>query len=148
MVQDPISGTVISGRGPQSAIKEGKTYAVIDMGRLLLSSDAGNYNRMCPGFHGRIMACLVVVETVTTDADADATIAPGINDTAVTGGVVTIADTAGTGDFDNLDEIFQGTLVTADNTFAPGDTLNIEYAVTNAFSDGVARVLFIVEVHT
>lgn len=149
MNDDYISGVRTSPMGPPRAVGLEYTEIVVhDLGRHPLKRANGDYNDFVPGYRGRVLGCLVICEEVTTDADADATIRPHINSTATTGGVVTVADTADAGnDFDTLWEIFQGTLVTGNNTFDAGDQVGIEYAATNAFSDGVARVIFVCEAY-
>jgi hypothetical protein len=144
-----ISDARVTPLGPAPQIEKGRRFIVIDMGRHILTRATGvDYNKFTPGFRGRVLSCIVINEVVTTDTNADATITPGISGTATTGGVVTIADTAdGTNPFTTVGQIFQGTRITAGNTFGPGDYLDIEWTVTNAFADGEARVLFLCEAY-
>lgn len=147
MSDDYSSGARITPLGPPNPCREGREYAVIDLGRYPLTRAAADYNVYVPGFRGRIMSILAIVDVVTTDADADGTITAEINGSAVTGGVVTVTDTAGAAPFTPVDKVFQGTAITAGNEFDAGDQLNFAWAITNAFSDGVARVLLVCEAH-
>lgn len=154
MSRDYISGVDVPTVGPALGVKEGSrdptAIFAVDMGRFPLDrTTATTYNVWTPNFSGRIIGAYALCEEVTTDSDADATITPRIDTTNTTGGVITLADTGdATNDFDTVDEIFQGTLITAANTFTANQEIGLRYAVTNAFSDGVARVYLIVEKYT
>lgn len=95
-----------------------------------------------PGFAGSILSIAVMVTTATTDADADATINAEIGSTNVTGGVVTLADTAGGGAAATPEgKVISGTAITAANAFDDNDAISIEYVVTSAFSDGAGLIV-------
>jgi len=145
MVQNYISGAVQPNAGPEKSIETKHSFAVIDLGKLILNQSGADLLTHVPNRKGRIIGLLVLVDEETTDGNADGTITAEVSGTVVTGGVVTIADTASGTPFTTLGKIFQGTVITAANTFGPGDYLDVAYATTNAFSDGVARVLLVVE---
>lgn len=94
-----------------------------------------------PGFAGEIVSLAVQVTTATTDVDADATVNAEIGSTNVTGGVVTFTDTAGVAAATPAGKVIAGSAVTAGYTFSATDTISLELAVTNAFSDGAGQVL-------
>lgn len=145
MVMNPITGATQTPRGPDSALIKGRRFSILDMGRLELSATGADLKVNAIGSYGRIVSILAITDTVTADSDADGTITAEINGSAVTGGVVTVADTGSATPVDTLNQIFQGTAITASNTFNPEDTINIAWATTNAFSDGAVRVLLVLE---
>lgn len=147
MSKDYISGAELSGGSPALGLEEGRKWRWLDFGRIELAVAQGDRAVQTVNFRGRVLALIAVIETVTADTDADATLAVGINGTTTTGGVITMADVNGAAAaaIDAVDRILQGTLVTADNEFKPGDYLNLEFVVTNAFSDGAVRVVALLE---
>lgn len=84
--------------------------------------------------------------TPTTDSDADATFNLEINTTNLTGGVVTLGDTSdskalnGAGLAASRGAIVKASNITAANTFTAGQTLSVECAVSNAYSDGAGEL--------
>lgn len=117
--------------------------------RRLTLDRAANANLfpLVPGFHCHIIAALALVEVVTTDADADATIQPRVNGDDLTGGLITLADTAAAvaASVVTLDKPIVGTQITAGSHVGPNDEIRLNYAVTNAFADGVVKVVIVVE---
>jgi len=144
MSDDYISGAKKTVTGVPTSVEKGREYAIIELGRLKLTLADGDYLVYVPNFAGKIIGILALVDVPTTDANADGTITAEINGSAVTGGVITVADTAaGATAFTPLDKSFVGTNITAGNAFNASDQLNIAWAWTNAFADGVARVLLV-----
>lgn len=146
MVQNYIDGSRQANGGSQRSIAEGRNFGFIELGKLLLSAAAADKLQHTPGRAGRILAILAICEVPTTDTNGDGTITAEINGTAVTGGVLSVADVNdGTNPVTTVDQIFQGTRITAANEFKPGDYVDVAWAVTNAFGDGEVRVLLFVE---
>ena len=117
--------------------------------RRLTLAQAANANLfpLVPGFHCHIIAAFCLVEEVTTDADADATIQPRVDGVDLTGGLITLADTAAaaTASVVTLDKPIVGTQITVGSHVGPQDEIRLNYAVTNAFADGVVKVIIVVE---
>lgn len=147
-VPNQINGSFESDRAPDSPTFVGGRYALLEMGAFNLSASAGDLlTRSVNGLgRGRIIGALAKVVTATTDAAADGTITVEINGTAVTGGVITVADTAdGTNPFTTVGKIFQSTLITAANTFDGNDYIDVAWATTNAFDDGRVAIILVLE---
>lgn len=143
---NPISGARQDQGGPQLGIRGARSFKVIDLGLIDLTASAADLRLHVPNRSGRILGIYARGEIVTTDTNADGTITAEINGTAVTGGVVTIADiNDGSNPYDSVAKFFQGTRVTAANQFKPGDYVDAAWATTNAFIDGFVRVLLVVE---
>lgn len=146
--QNPITGMYENDRGPDSAIGSGGRYTILELGAFNLSSSAADIkiHAMPRLQRGRIVSIFAKVITATTDTNADGTITAEINGTAVTGGVITVADTAdGTNPFTTVGKHFQGTLITANNKFDGNDYIDIAWATTNAFDDGRVAVYMVLE---
>lgn len=95
---------------------------------------------------GTIKAFAVVVEGVTTDTNADATLTLKINSTACTG-TLTIADVNDATTTIRVTPVglVVIALITADGTFHDGDLLDVRGSYTNAFSDGRVSVHILIE---
>jgi hypothetical protein len=145
MVRDYISEVVLTPRRVSFPLNNERSFVLADCGLRALSVGAGDFAKFSPGFKGRIVSIIAIVETETTDANADATLSAEINGTNTTGGSVTLNDIGGANPVTTVGRIEQGSLITAANTFGPGDDINIEQAITNAFSDGIVRVLLVLE---
>jgi len=99
---------------------------------------------MTPGFAGRILKMYAITKVVTTDADAEAAINLEIGTTDLTGGVLTIGDTAdGDAAPDAVGKVIEATAITAANTFTATDTISMECVVTDAHSDGEVDIVIV-----
>lgn len=97
-----------------------------------------------PGFNGYIEKVSFVTETVTTDIDADAEINFEIGTTDLTGGVITLTDTATAATSpDTVGKVIDGSAITADNEFTNTDSISAEISITNGFSDGEGYLLVV-----
>lgn len=94
---------------------------------------------------GTIISWYLIVEEPTGDAAAAATFNLEINTTNLTGGTITITDTAGSDDIDVQGARFDASAITAANVFHAGDTLSIEAASVTDYTDGQVGMYMLVE---
>jgi hypothetical protein len=94
-----------------------------------------------PGFKGKITKISYIGLVVTADNDADATINMEIGTTNLTGGVITLSDANAA----VKGGVVDGTAITGANSFSATDTISIEAAVTNAFTDGSGMLVITME---
>lgn len=142
-----ISGAVAPQGGPQVGTRKGRSFEMIDLGRINLTDVTATHElKYVANRNGRILGIFVFCSAPTTDTNADGTVTSEISGVVTTGGVVTIADVNdGTNPFDTANKLFSGTAITAANVFKVGDYLDAKWAFTNAFIDGYARVVLAVE---
>lgn len=98
--------------------------------------------------HGKIVDFFAVVEKVSTDAAAAVALNLEINTVDVTGGVISITDTADTGAggfIDTLGHKFSSTAITAANEYHDGDTLSVEASGLTAYASGEIGLYIVVE---
>lgn len=156
MVQSGIasSARVMDSRGPDPAIGHGGRYTIVDLGLVDLTQSAADINLyvpngLSPTARGRVIHLWCKDVITTTDTNADATLTLEINGSSggITGGVITLADIADgtTSRRVSVDNIHQGTVITAGTEFDGNDYIDVAYAVTNAFGDGVTRVYALIE---
>lgn len=153
MVQSGIPGGASNlEESYDSGIAHGGAYRVVDLGLLNLTDGAADKllhvpNGMSPARRGRIVHTWCEVEVPTTDTNADGTLTVEINGSAITGGVVTIADISDGTPSKRVSDgnIVNGTAITAGNTFKGSDYIDIAYATSNAFADGVVRCFVLLE---
>lgn len=94
---------------------------------------------------GKIVDFYAIVKEATTDADAAATINLELGTTNLTGGVITIDDTAGSTAIDTMGAKIDATTITAGNVFHHGDTLSVEAASVTAYSGGAVELFIVIE---
>jgi len=149
----PIGNFKRTGLGPQDGIGVQNRLEMIEF-TLPLNTATLAVFEMPPGYDGRILEIAVQFEVITTDTDADATVQARrmVTDGTwqnTTGGLITLTDDAGGGEGDAGEEgvYAGGTQITGNNAFAANDVIGFLYTVTNAFADGQARVVMILEAY-
>lgn len=119
-----------------------KQYMVLQFASPLASlDDMEVLTDFVPGFAGTIESIHAVVTTATTDTTGvTAVLTVEIGAVATTGGVLTI-DADGATDPDTVGEVFDGTAITALNTFSATDTISILAADVTPFTDGAINII-------
>lgn len=99
-----------------------------------------------PGFAGSVEKISFITTTATTDATGvTAVFTVEIEDTATTGGVLTLdPDAAGT-DPDTVGKVIDGTAITAANTFSATEKISIIAADVTPFNDGAGIIRLVIK---
>lgn len=152
MGRNYISGELRSDMGPPSPISKGGRLVAYDLGEFKLTQDGSGgvgYLKICPGFRGRILSLMGISKEICADTNADGTMKPRINGTVVTQATaLTVADVAdGTNPNDTLEKTFVGSRITAADKFDEDDDIDIIWTTTNAFSDGILRLMLFCEAY-
>lgn len=152
MVQSGITGSARRQleRGVDSGLVKGRQFEVVELGKILLSISGADVLTYIPANgmgRGRIVSIFAVGDITTTDTNGDATIQAEVNGTTTTGGLLTLADISdGTvAKRVQAGQLYNCTAITAANTFDSNDYIDVAYAVSNAFGDGMVTVFAVLE---
>lgn len=152
MGRNYISGELRSEMGPPDPTAKGSRLVAFDLGEFKLTQDGSGgvgYLKFTPNFRGRILGLMGISKEICADTDADGTMKPRINGTVVTQTTaLTVADlNDGTNPNDTLEKTFIGTRITAADKFDADDDIDIIWTTTNAFSDGILRLMLFCEAY-